>query len=161
MQRLVVEETGAGLLQNPRTQPGTNKVLHVLIVDDEEGFCWALTKVLEDLNCMVLSAHTPAQALKHLQSDSQIGLALLDMRLSDAGGTEGLTLLKKFKTLSPRMPVILMSAFGTPELKSEATRLGALAFLDKPFRVEKLLRLMREAVGGPIAPDQGSHEFVG
>ena len=160
MQRFVVEEIGAGLLQNPRTQPGMFKGLRVLIVDDEQGFCWTLTKVLEDLNYMVISAHTPAQALKHLQSDSQIGLALLDMRLSDVGGTGGLTLLEKFKTLSPRMPVILKSAFGTPELKSEATRLGALAFLDKPFRVEKLLRLMREAVGGPIAPNQGSHEFV-
>ncbi len=116
----------------------------MLIVDDEEGFCWALTKVLEDLNYLVLSAHTPAQALKHLQSDQQIGLALLDVRLSDAGETEGLSLLEKFKALSPRLPVILMSAFGTPELKREAAQLGALGFLDKPFRVEKLLRLMRE-----------------
>jgi len=160
MQRFVVEEIGANLLQNPRTQPGTNKILRVLIVDDEQGFCWTLTKVLEDLNYMVLCAHTPAQDFKHLQSDSQIALALLDLRLSDAGGTQGLTLLERFKTLSPRVPVILMSAFGTPELKSEAVRLGALAFLDKPFRVEKLLRLMREAIGGPIAPNQGSHEFV-
>ena len=153
MQRFVVEETGTRPLQNPRTQPGKHKALRVLIVDDEQGFCWTLTKVLEDLNYMVLSAHTPAQALKHLQSDPQIGLALLDIRLSDVGGTEGLTLLEKIKALSPRMPVILMSAFGTPELKSEAVRLGGLAFLDKPFRVEKLLRLMREAVGGPIATE--------
>ncbi len=132
----------------------------MLIVDDEEGFCWALTKVLEDLNYLVLSAHTPAQALKHLQSDRQIGLALLDVRLSDAGETEGLSLLEKFKTLSPRLPVILMSAFGTPELKREAAQLGALAFLDKPFRVEKLLRLMREAAGEPIPLNRGGHEFA-
>jgi two-component system response regulator AtoC len=160
MKHFVVEEIGASLLQNPRTQPGMFKGLRVLIVDDEEGFCWTLTKVLEDLNYMVISAHTPAQALKHLQSDPQIGLALLDLRVSEVGGTEGLTLLEKFKTLSPRMPVILMSAFGTQELKSEAARLGAQAFLDKPFRVEKLLRVMREAAGGPITPNQGSHEFV-
>jgi DNA-binding NtrC family response regulator len=160
MHGIVVAEIGAHLLQNLRTQSGTNKGLRVLLVDDEESFCWALTKVLKDLNYMVLCAHTPAQALEHLQSDPQIALALLDMRLSEVGGTEGLTLLEKFKTLSPRVPVILMSAFGTPELKSEATRLGALAFLDKPFRVEKLLRLIREAAGGPIAPNQGSHEFV-
>ena len=137
-----------------------HKGLPVLIVDDEEGFCWALTKVLEDLNYLVLSAHTPAQALKHLQSDQQIGLALLDVRLSDAGETEGLSLLEKFKALSPRLPVILMSAFGTPELKREAAHLGALAFLDKPFRVEKLLRLMREAVGEPTTLNRGGHEFA-
>jgi DNA-binding NtrC family response regulator len=160
MHRVEVQEIGAHSLQNLRTQPGTSKGLRVLIVDDEEGFCWTLRKVLEDLNYMVLSAHTPAQALKHLQSDPQIALALLDMRLSDVGGTEGLALLERFKTLSPRMPVILMSAFGTPEVKSEAARLGALAFLDKPFRVEKLLQLMREAVGEPLAVNRGGHEFV-
>jgi len=137
-----------------------HKGLPVLIVDDEEGFCWTLTKILEDLNYVVLSAHTSAQALKHLQSDQQIGLALLDIRLSDAEETEGLSLLERFKTLSPRMPVILMSAFGTPELKTEAARLGALGFLDKPFRVEKLLRLMREAVTEPIALNRGGHEFA-
>ena len=52
------------------------------------------------------------------------------------------------------MPVIVMSAFGTREIKREADRLGALAFLDKPFRVERLLRLMREAIGEPIALNQ-------
>ncbi len=134
--------------------------MRVLIVDDEEGFCWTLTKVLEDLNYMVLCAHSPAQALKLLQNDAQIGIAFLDLRLSAAGGTEGLSLLEKFKAHSPRIPVVLMSAFGTPELKAEASRLGALAFLDKPFRVEKLLRLIREAVGEPAGPQRGSHEFV-
>ncbi len=160
MHRGEVQEIGAHPLQNLRTQPGTNKGPRVLIVDDEEGFCWTLTKVLEDLNYMVLSAHTPAQALKLFQHDQPIGLALLDIRLSDSGGTEGLTLLEKFKALSPRMPVILMSAFGTPQLKREATRLGALEFLDKPFRVEKLLQLMREAAAEPLARGRGGNEFA-
>ena len=134
--------------------------LCVLIVDDEEDFCWALTTILEDLNHTVLSAHTPGEALGHLQKDQQIGLALLDIRLSDVGETEGLSLLRRVKTLKPRMAVIVMSAFGTPELKREAARLGALAFLDKPFRVEKLLRLVREAIGEPVALNRGGHVFA-
>ncbi len=155
-----MEQTGTQPVRAPQTGERKHKALRVLIIDDEEAFCWALTTILEDLNYVVLSAHTPAQALEHLQRDQQIGLALLDIRLSDVGETEGLSLLGRFKTLSPRMPVILMSAFGTPELKREAARLGALGFLDKPFRVEKLLRLLREAVREPIALNRGGHEFA-
>ena len=58
------------------------------------------------------------------------------------------------------MPVIVMSAFGTREIKREADRLGALAFLDKPFRVERLLRLMREAIEEPNRSESTSHEFA-
>ena len=156
----VMEQTGTHPVRAPQTVQRNHKALRVLIIDDEEAFCWALTMILEDLNYVVLSAHTPAQALEHLQSDHQIGLALLDIRLSDVGETEGLSLLERFKTLSPRMPVIVMSAFGTPELKREAARLGALGFLGKPFRVEKLLPLVREAIGEPMALNRGGHEFA-
>ena len=90
----------------------------VLIVDDEEDLCWTLTKILqdEDLKYQVVCAHTAKAALQHLQKDKQkdksIRLALLDVRLPDMGETGGLELLKKIKRLRPRMPVIVMSAFG-------------------------------------------------
>jgi len=160
MHRFVVEEIRAHPLRNLRTQPGMHGGLRVLIVDDEEGFCWTLTKILESLNYTVLSVQTSELALRHLQRDQQIGLALMDLRLSNAEATGDLSLLRRMRTLRPHMPVIVMSAFGTPELKREARGLGALAFLDKPFRVEKLLRLMREAVREPIALNRGGHEFA-
>jgi DNA-binding NtrC family response regulator len=121
----------------------------VLIVDDEEDLCWTLTKILqdEDLNYQVLSAHTGKAALRHLQKDQHIRLALLDVRLPDLGEAGGLVLFEKVKRLRPKMPVILMSAFGAPKVKSQATRLGAVAFLDKPFRIEKLLKILRETLG--------------
>ena len=129
-------------------QPKTAQA-RVLIVDDEEDLCWMLAKILqdEDLNYQVLSAHTGKAALRHLQKDKNIRLTLLDVRLPDLGETGGLSLLKKVKRLRPNMPVILMSAFGAPHVKSQATRLGAVAFLDKPFRIEKLLKLIRETFG--------------
>lgn len=123
----------------------------VLIVDDEEDLCWTLTKILEDLNYQVVCAHTAKTALQHLQKDRQkdkpIRLTLLDVRLPDMGEAGGLELLKKIKRLKARMPVIVMSAFGATAVKTTARRLGALAFLDKPFRIEKLLKLIRERLG--------------
>ena len=127
------------------------KTARVLIVDDEEDLCWTLTKILEDLNYQVVCAHTAKAALQHLQKDQQkdksIRLALVDVRLPDMGETGGLELLKKIKRLKARMPVIVMSAFGATAVKTTARRLGAVAFLDKPFRIEKLLKLIRENLG--------------
>jgi DNA-binding NtrC family response regulator len=153
MHGLVMEQPGTNPVRFPQTLQQNNEPLRVLIIDDEELFCRTLTTILEDLNYAVFSAYTPVQALEHLQRDQQIGLVLLDIRPSDVGESESLSLLERFGTLRPRTPVIVMSAFGTQELKREADRLGALAFLDKPFRVERLLRLMREAIGEPIAPN--------
>ena len=151
MRDLVMEQPGTHPVRFPQTLQRNHKTLRVLIIDDEEGFCWTLTKILEELNYGILSAYTSDQALGYLRRDQRIGLALMDLRLSDVGESENLSLLGRFRTLRPRMPVIVMSAFGTPKLKREADRLGALAFLDKPFRVERLLRLMREAMEEPIA----------
>lgn len=146
-----MEQTGTDPVRHLQARQRIPSGQRVLIVDDEPGFCQALTTILEELNYAVLCAHTPEQALRHLQKDQRIGLALLDIRLVDVGVTGDLSLLKKIRVLRPRMPVIVMSAFGTPELKREAGRLGARAFLDKPFRVEKMLRLVREAIEEPMA----------
>ncbi len=151
-----MEQTGTHPVRAPQTGQRNHKALRVLIVDDEEGFCWALTKILEDLDYTVLCAHTSGQAVGHLQRDQQIGFALMDVRLPDVGRTGDLSLLKRMKTLRPHMPVIVMSAFGTPELRREARELGALTFLDKPFRVEKLLRLLREACREPMVLNRGA-----
>lgn len=160
MRSLAVEKTKTPRVRDLQTQPPMHDGLLVLIADDEEAFCWALTKILEDLNYAVLCAHTSGQALGLLKKDQQIGFVLMDVRLPDVGMTEDLSLLKRIKTFRSHMPVIVMSAFGTPELKREAQRLGALAFLDKPFRVEQLLRFMREAMTKPIVLDRGGHEFA-
>lgn len=160
MRGLVMEQPGTHPVRFPQTLQRNHKALRVLIVDDEEGFCWALTKILGDLDYTVLCAHTSDQALGHLRRDQRIGLALMDLRLSDVGVAGDLSLLKRMKAIRPHLPVIVMSAFGTPELKREARGLGALAFLDKPFRVESLLPLMREAMTKPIVLNRGGREFA-
>jgi DNA-binding NtrC family response regulator len=160
MHRFLLEEAGSNALRNLRAQAGSRGALRVLIVDDEEGFCWTLKKVLESLNYTVLSAQTANQALSHLESEPEIGLALIDMRLSNAEETGDLSLLRRMKALRPHLPVVVMSAFGTPELKRDAREQGALAFLDKPFRVEKLLRLIREAASDSMALKGNNQEFA-
>jgi len=160
MHRFLLEEAGSNALRNLRAQAGSRGALRVLIVDDEEGFCWTLMKVLQSLDYTVLCAQTANQALSHLEREPEIALALMDMRLSNTEGAGDLSLLRRMRSLRPHLPVVVMSAFGTPELKRDAREQGALAFLDKPFRVEKLLRLIREATSESMSLKGSNQEFA-
>src|ERR1039457_7077392 len=85
MHSLVMEQPGTNPVRFPQTLLQNHKALRVLIIDDEELFCWILTEILEDLNYAVFSAYAAVQGLEHLQRDRQIALVLLDIRLSDVG----------------------------------------------------------------------------
>jgi CheY-like chemotaxis protein len=69
---------------------------------------------------------------------------LMDVRMPGLGG---LTILQALTASGSAVPVVLMTAFGTEELRRDAVRSGAHAVLDKPFAMERL----RETLGGAIA----------
>jgi DNA-binding NtrC family response regulator len=71
---------------------------------------------------------------------------LLDLKLPDS---DDLSLLASVRRLLPGVPVILMTAFGTPEVLEEARRLGAFTVLDKPFDLDELDRLIERALETP------------
>jgi DNA-binding NtrC family response regulator len=74
-----------------------------------------------------------------------IGLVFLDLRLPDS---DDLHVLAAMRRLSPRTPVILMTAHGTPELADAARALGAFAVIDKPFDMGDLGPLAAQASSG-------------
>jgi two-component system nitrogen regulation response regulator GlnG len=80
---------------------------------------------------------------------SLIDVVLLDLRLRDSHDLE---MLAYVRCVSPRSAVLLMTAFGTEEVRASALSLGAYAVLDKPFDMAHMERLVREAV----APRRGA-----
>ena len=66
---------------------------------------------------------------------------------------EGLALLRYVRQTVPTTPVILMSAFGAPELHQQALTAGAYACLAKPFRLQELWDIMQPALQGRPAPE--------
>jgi len=70
-------------------------------------------------------------------------LALLDVRLSGTEITAGLDLLALLKERSPKTYVIVMTAFGTDEIRREALARGASHYCDKPLNLDHLLGLVR------------------
>ena len=110
----------------------------ILIVDDDRSLCHFLTKALIKKEYQVLSCHSAAEAIK-IVSSRETDLVLLDNKLPDRNGIE---ILKEIKQELPKVPIIIMTAFGTTETAIEAMRLGAFDYILKPFELDELSELV-------------------
>ena len=115
----------------------------VLVVDDEPLMRWSIAETLKAHGHTVLEAESGAGALRALQVHSPpVDAVVLDYRLPD---TNNLSLLARIRRIAPRIPVILMTAFGTRELVEDALRLGAYDVMDKPFEMNELEAVVSQA----------------
>ena len=116
---------------------------NILVVDDELGIRDLLWEILNDEGHNVEGAENAAQARAARLRDRP-DLVLLDIWMPD---TDGVTLLKEWSaTGALTMPVIMMSGHATIDTAVEATRIGALAFLEKPITLQKLLKAVEQAL---------------
>ena len=127
---------------------------NILVVDDELGIRDLLSEILNDEGHQVELAENAAQA-RLARGRARPDLVLLDIWMPD---TDGVTLLKEWSSGGLlTMPVIMMSGHATIDTAVEATKIGAMAFLEKPITLQKLLQavdhgLTRLAVRKPVNP---------
>jgi DNA-binding NtrC family response regulator len=115
----------------------------ILVVDDEMGIRELLNEILTDEGHTVYSAESAIQA-RTIREQMRPDLVLLDIWMPD---TDGITLLKEWsKTGQLTMPVVMMSGHATIDTAVEATRIGALNFLEKPIALQKLLKTVSKAL---------------
>ena len=115
----------------------------ILVVDDEVGIRELLMEILREESYDVRTAEN-ASAARTLRSDWHPDLILLDIWMPD---TDGLTLLKEWVAAGPPgVPVVMMSGHGSIETAIEATRAGALDYLEKPISLQKLLAAVRRGL---------------
>ena len=116
---------------------------HILVVDDEHGIRDLLWEVLNDEGHAVTLAENAAQARAARAAEAP-DLVLLDIWMPDM---DGVTLLKEWAAGGLlTMPVIMMSGHATIDTAVEATKIGALAFLEKPVTLQKLLSAVEDAL---------------
>jgi hypothetical protein len=116
---------------------------NILVVDDEHGIRDLLWEILNDEGHSVELAENAAQA-RAARLRERPDLVLLDIWMPD---TDGVTLLKEWAASGLlTMPVIMMSGHATIETAVEATRIGALAFLEKPVTLQKLLKAVEQGL---------------
>ncbi len=123
--------------------PAEHSSPSVLIVDDDPDICQALQDLLEHEGYVVQSVSTGREALARV-TQQHFHAVILDVGLPDQ---DGLSVLPLLKTADPLVPVLILSAHVTMERKAPALRLGAFAWLDKPFDREVLKAMLRQAIG--------------
>ena len=125
----------------------------ILVVDDEIGIRELLSEILADEGHTVRLAENAARA-RALRGAERPDLVLLDIWMPD---TDGITLLKEWAANGQlTMPVVMMSGHGTIETAIEATRIGAIDFLEKPIALQKLLATVKRALrNGGSQPQAG------
>jgi DNA-binding NtrC family response regulator len=117
------------------------KLLHVMVVDDDEAVRKACCDIAGSMGCAVVGAGN-ATAAQAILKDHQIDLILLDLKLPGGGG---MALLEQVKLLHPETAVVVMTAFATVASAVEAMRIGASDYLTKPFALEELKRVLERA----------------
>jgi len=116
-------------------------VSHLLVVDDDRNIRSSLQKLLTKAGHTVTTLASGEEALQ--QTGAAPDAVLMDIRMA---GLSGLDTFRQLKDRWPRVPVIMMTAFGTTETAIEAMQLGAYEYLLKPFDVPALLKTVEHAL---------------
>jgi len=130
------EKASGGMLRSPTG-------LRILVVDDEALIRWSLLETLTSCGHAVVEAGDAATAVQAVTAAAvPFDVVLLDFRLPDSND---LALLSRLRRLAPTTRIILMTAYGTPEILQAALDLGAYRVISKPFDMNDLAPLVRQA----------------
>jgi DNA-binding NtrC family response regulator len=116
----------------------------LLVVDDNEAMLTAASKVLGHAGAVVKSSDSIAGAIALIaEENGEFDAVLTDLRMPVASGK---TVLSAIKSINPHIPVVIMSAYWTEEIKDECALLGTTQFLDKPLTSSHLLTTVKRAL---------------
>ena len=118
----------------------------ILVVDDERDICRMISNILKEEGYKVDKAYDGEQAIRKVKARGY-NLMLLDYKLPDI---DGINVLKEIRRIKPSLKVIMISAYGSPSIKSMAKKLGAYRFLDKPFDLNRLIKIVKDALAEKV-----------
>ena len=121
--------------------------LSILVVDDEPLIRWSLAETLAGYGHHVVEAGDAQAAVQAVNASAQpFDVVLLDFRLPDSND---LSLLARLRLLAPASRIIMMTAFGAPEVLQGALDLGAAQVVSKPFEIADLTDLVQARPATP------------
>ncbi len=136
---------------------------HVLIVDDEQSVRDFLSILFQRDGCQVTATPDAETALAAAAGSEDFDVVITDVRMP---GMSGLELLAELKHRRPGLPVIMITAFASPDDAVQAMRNGAFDYITKPFNVDELRKVVRTAVakrnkGTAAEPADGFSGIIG
>ena len=116
---------------------------NVLVVDDDKLICNLLQDVLMRNNVSTMTALNGEEALSIINSSHSIDMVLTDVNMP---GMTGLTLMQRIKGISPDLPVVVMTGFGTEQIAVKALLAGAYNFCRKPFDINEITTIVKKGL---------------
>lgn len=116
--------------------------INLLLVDDEEGFVNVIANRMSKRGIDTTKALSGTDAIQALRKQD-FDVAVLDLKMEDMDGIE---VLKIFKKMVPKMPVIMLTGHGSERAAKEGIEQGAFDYLSKPCELQELVDKIQEAV---------------
>lgn len=118
-----------------------NTITRILVIDDDPSLRKTLGEILSIHQYEVEEASNGAQAIKAVEN-SDISIALIDLKLKDLTGLE---VLKRIKEISPNTECLITTGHASTDTAIEAVNLGAYSYLQKPYDIDQLLVTIKRA----------------
>lgn len=115
-------------------------MVKILIVEDQRDTNKLIADILEEEGFLMDRAYEGESAIKKIKR-KKYDFMILDYKLP---GISGLEVLEEANKIRPKIRVIMISAYGNEDIKAKAKELGAVNFLDKPYDVKKLVRIVKK-----------------
>lgn len=114
----------------------------ILVVDDQVDMCHTLSDLLEAKGYAVIIAREGKTALEKIEKEKP-NLVLLDIRLP---GMDGIQVLKRIRKINPKLPVIMITGYGSKESAFRSIELGAFEYIQKPFENQQIVLTIKKAL---------------
>jgi nitrogen regulation protein NR(I) len=118
------------------------KISTILVIDDDSEIRYSVDRVLASRGFQVATAASGEEGLEAVKK-LQLDVIFLDIRM---GGMSGIETLQHIKGIAPKIPIILMTAYGTAQTAIEAMKFGAFDYIMKPFDSERVILLAESAI---------------
>jgi DNA-binding response OmpR family regulator len=124
-----------------------HKVKKILLIEDESLIRSSLARALRKDGVVIVEAQNCQDALEKVGNDG-CDLAIVDLFLED--GMHGLKLISEIRRQIPRAKIIVITAFGSAEVKEAALREGVDRYYDKPFEIENIRNVVNELLSEQV-----------
>lgn len=139
-----LKEMWLGRDNTPREMP----MPRLLVVDDEEAICFSMSEYFSLHGYKVDTASEIEEAEKLLGAASY-KVVIQDLRLTMTSNQDGLDMIRMIREHNPQTRIVVLTAYGSPEIEDEARRCGADAFLRKPKPLSQVAQVIQGLIESP------------
>ena len=122
------------------------KQLNILVVDDKKVIGDFFNLTMGYYGHHITVVHNLLETIQAVKKQ-QFDIAFMDVMMP---GHDGVEVLKEVKAIAPKLAVVMMSGYSLDEKRQQATLLGAVDCLKKPFEVDDIRRVVKAAIGQEI-----------